>query len=153
ILARVVLSDLQEQWDRRLEECHGDGDKMAALQIGKDREEAAGMRAALGEADFKLWDQEKMLQEANIGKLALTAAETNAIYDLKKKLQQRQWDLDQARLNGEMDEAEINDASDKAYSEFNQQMKTLLGDERYAKSQGVDEGTAADSLRQDLAKV
>src|ERR1041385_9568181 len=32
ILARVVLADLDDDWDRRIEECHGDADKMAALQ-------------------------------------------------------------------------------------------------------------------------
>jgi hypothetical protein len=111
------------------------------------------MRAALGEEGFKLWDQGNMLREANIGKIQLTDSETNALYDLKKKLQQRHWDLEQARLNGEMDDAEINDAYDKAYSEFNQQTKALLGDERYAKSQGLDDGTAATNLQQELAKV
>jgi hypothetical protein len=32
-------------------------------------------------------------------------------------------------------------------------MKSLLGDDRYAKSQGTDAGTAAANLRQDLAKL
>jgi hypothetical protein len=153
ILAQVVLADLDEDWDRRVQACQGDADKMAAVQQGRERDEELGMRAALGEEGFKLWDQEKMLREANIGKIQFTASETNTIYDLKKKLQQRHWDLEQARLKGEMDDAEINDAYDKAYSEFNQQMKTLLGDERYAKLQGLDDDAAATNLRQDLAKV
>jgi hypothetical protein len=157
VLARTVLSELEEDWQTRFEEValksHGDPETMAALHQEQERDTEAQMRAALGEEGFKLWDQGNMLREANIGKLQLTASETNAIYDLKKKLQQRQWDLAQARVNGEMDDAEINDASDKAYSEFNQQMKALLGDERYAKSQGLDDGAAAANLRQDLAKV
>jgi hypothetical protein len=157
VLARVVLAELEEGWQRRFEEgalkSHGDPDTMLALHQEQEKETETEMRAALGEEGFKLWDQANMLREANIGKLQLTASETNAIYDLKKKLQQRQWDLAQARLKGEMDDAEINDASDKAYSEFNQQMKALLGDERYVKSQGLDDGAAAANLRQDLAKV
>lgn len=157
ILARVALSDLDEDWDKRFEDAaetnHGDADAMAALQLEREREEDAGMRAALGEEGYKLWDQKNMLREADIGKLQLTDSETNAIYDLKKKLQQRRWDLDQARLNGEMDDADINDATDKAYAEFNRQMKVLLGDDRYAQSQGLDDGTAAKNLQQDLAKV
>jgi hypothetical protein len=153
ILARVVQADFDEQWDRRVEECGGDADKLAALQIAKERDEEAEMRASLGEEGFKQWDQENMLREANLGKTQLTVSEADSIYGMKKKLQQRRWDLEQARLKGEKDDAEINDASDKAYSEFNEQMKTLLGAERYAKSQGVDSGTAAANLRQDLAKV
>ena len=153
VLARIVLSDLDEGWDRRFEESYGDADTMAALQQEQERDEETEMRAALGEEGYKLWDQEKQLREVNIGKIQFTASETNAVYDLKKKLQQRLRDLEQARLKGEMDDAEISDATDKAYSEFNQQMKALLGDERYAKSQGLDDETAAVNLRQDLAKV
>jgi hypothetical protein len=157
VLARVVLSDFEEDWQKRFDESalksHGDPDTMAALHHEQEKDIEVEMRAALGEEGFKLWDQDNMLREANFGKVRLTASETNAIYDLKKKLQQRQRDLEQARLNGEMDDAEINDASDKAYSEFNQQMKALLGDERYVKSQGVDDGATAANLRQDLAKV
>jgi len=83
----------------------------------------------------------------------LTAAETDSAYDLWKKLQQRELELKKAKLDGEMDEADMTDAHDKAYSEFNQQMKTLLGDERYAKSQQTDSGTAADNLREGFAKA
>lgn len=152
-LARAVLADLEEQWDRRVEEYQGDADKLAALQQERERDQESALRAALGEEGFRLWDQQNLLREASLGKLQLTAAEADALYDLKKQLQQRQRDLEQARVRGEMDDAEINDASDKAYSEFNQQMKALLGDGRYAKSQGQDDGSTAANLRQELAKV
>ena len=157
ILARVVLADLEERWQRRFEEGAlkhpGDPDAMAALHQEQEKDTEAEMRAALGEDGFRQWDQENMLREANIGKIPLTASETNSIYDLKKKLQQRVRELDQARLSGDMDDAQINDASDKAYSEFNQQLKALLGEDRYAESQGSGDGAAVANLRQDLAKV
>jgi hypothetical protein len=157
VLARVVLSDLESGWQMRFEEAalnsHGDPDTMAALHHEQELDTDAQMRATLGDEGFKLWDQAHMLREANVGKVQLTASESDAIYDLKKKLQQRQWDLEQARLNGDMDEAEINDASDKAYSAFNQQMKALLGDARYAQSQGLGDDAAAANLHADLAKV
>ncbi|HLX69977.1 MAG TPA: hypothetical protein VKV04_10160 [Verrucomicrobiae bacterium] len=157
VLARVVQSDLDEQWQKRFEEAgekgHADADSMSRLQLEHDRSEDAEMRAALGEEGFKLWDQEKQLKEVNCGHLQFTTSEADALYDLKKQLQQRQWDLVQARLNGDMDEADANSASDKAYAEFNQQMKSLLGDERYTKSQGLDADSAATNLMFDLAKA
>ncbi len=52
-----------------------------------------------------------------------------------------------------MDEADIAAAHDQAYAEFNRQMKALLGDERYAKSQQTDPDSAAAGLRQDFAKA
>jgi hypothetical protein len=130
---------------------HGNPDALAALHLEQERDTEAQMRAALGEAGFKLWDEEHLLREANIGNTQLTVSEADTIYELKKKLQQRRWDLEQARVEREMDEAEIDDATDKAYSEFNGQMKALLGDERYASSQGQNDGAA--NLQQDLAKV
>jgi hypothetical protein len=157
VLARLVRSDLEESWDKRFEEValktHGDGDAMAALQVEKEKDTEAQMRAALGEEAFKRWDQGNMLREANIGKAELTPSESDAIYELKKNLQRRQWELTEARVKGGMDDAGINEALNKAYSDFNQQMKTLLGDDRYAKSQGLDDGTAAANLRQELTKV
>ena len=92
-----------------------------------------------------------MLREANQGKTQLTASETDAAYDLWKKLKQHELELKQARGKAEMDDADFNDASAKAYSEFNQQMKALLGDERYAKSQQNDDAFVADNLRAQLA--
>ena len=47
----------------------------------------------------------------------------------------------------------MTDAHNQAYAEFNQQMKALLGEEKYAKSQQTDDGTAAANLRQDFAKA
>jgi hypothetical protein len=157
ILARVVMKDLDKGWNKRGAElaikCHGDPGTMAALQLEIDKSRDAEMRAALGEEGFKQWDQENMLREVNQGKIQLTASETGATYDLWKKLQQRQLDLEQAKVEGTMDPADINDATDKAASEFNQQMKALLRDDRYAQSQQTDDGTAAASLKQDLAKA
>ena len=155
VLARVVLADLDKGWNQRGAELavkfHGDPDKMAALQLEIDRNKDTEMRAALGEEGFRQWDQGNMLREVNQGKIQLTAAETDQAYDLWKKVQQRQLDLEQAKAEGTMDPADINDASDKSASDFSQQMKALLGDERYAESQQADDVSTA--LTQDLASV
>jgi hypothetical protein len=157
VLARIVLADLDWAWNKRGGEVslqnHGDPDTMAALKLESAMSLDAEMRAALGEEGFKQWDHENMLREADGGKVPLTAAETDAAYGSWKKLQQRELELKQAMLKGEMDEADASDAFGKAASEFTEQMKALMGEERYAKMQQVDDGTAAESLRQDLAKA
>jgi hypothetical protein len=153
ILARVVQADFAEEWDQRMFDCRRDGNKIAVLQRQRERDEEAEVRAALGEEGYKAWDQENMLREANIGKIQLTATESDTIYELKKKMQRSFWELEEARLKGKMDDAEIEDAYNKAYSGFNERMKALLGDERYGKSQGMDDGAVAANLGQELAKV
>lgn len=157
ILARFALADIEEYWQRHAEEVatstRGDPEIMSKLQLEQDRQRDAEMRAALGDEAFKQWDQRNMLREAISGKIQLTAAENDAVYDLKKALQARQRELDEARLAGKLDDATINTAMEKALSELNLQMKALLGEERYAQSQGLDPATAAENLQRDLAKV
>jgi hypothetical protein len=110
------------------------------------------MRAALGEEGFKRWDVKKMLWEAMSTEVTVTSSESDAIYAAKKKLEQRELELEQAKVKGSMDDAAINDAEDKAYAEYNQQLKAVLGDDRYAKSQQLDDAFAARNLRYTLTR-
>jgi hypothetical protein len=152
-LALVARVDFEVQWESRFEACRGDRDKLAAVQLDMDMSKDVEMRAALGDAGFKQWDQNSMLWEAMSTEVEVTASEIDAIYALKKKLQQRELELEQASVKGTMDDAEINNSQDKAYSEYNQELKAVLGEDRYAKSQQLDDDTAAAQLHQDLAKA
>lgn len=155
VLARVALEDLEKRQNEHSAEvskkCYGDPDTLAALQLQFDKGLDAQMRAALGDAGFKQWDLANMLREADSGKVQLTDAETDAAYGLWKKLQEQQLDLEQAKVDGTMDPADISDAIEKTASAFNQQMKDLLGADRYAQSQEIDDGTAG--LQQELAGI
>ena len=151
VLGRVARVDFEAQWESRFDDCHGDMDKLAGVQLKMSLSKDAEMRAALGEKDFKQWDQGNMLWEAMSTKVDVNPTEADAIYDLKKKLQQRQLELEQGRLKGTMDDAEINHATDAAYAEFNQKMRDVLGDARFAKSQQIDDAFATDTLRHELA--
>ena len=152
MLALVAREDFEAQWDGRFKKCGSDRDKLAAVQLEMDLSKDTQMRAALGDAGFKQWDQANMLWEAMNTRVDVTPAEAGELYGLKKKLQQRELELEQAKANGTMDDAEIDDASDKAHSEYNRQMKSLLGDDRYAKSQQTDDAFAAGNLQYSLAK-
>jgi hypothetical protein len=157
ILARVVWADLDKGWTKHATEIaleyHGDPDAMAALQLETDKSKDAEMRAALGEEGFLQWDHQNMLREVSQTKIELTPAETDQAYDLWKKRQQRQLDLQQAQMNATMDPADVADATEKAEAEYAQQIKAMLGDERYAKLQQTDDASAAADLRQNVAKA
>jgi hypothetical protein len=152
-LALVARVDFDLQWESRFQACGGDRGKLAAVQLDMDLSKDAEMRAALGEAGFKQWDQKNMLWEAMSIAVDVTPSERGAIYALKKKLQQRELELEKAQVNGTMDGAEIDAAQDKAYSEYNQQLKDALGEERYAKSQQLDDAFASGNLKYTLAKA
>ncbi len=153
VLGRVARVDFEVEWDSRFEAHWGDMARMAAVQLEMNLSKDVEMRAALGEEDFKRWDQDYMLWEAMSTKVEVTGPEGEALYGYKKTLQQRMLELDKARLDGSMDEAEINDAINAAYEGFNERMRALLGDERYAKSQQIDEAFVADNFRHQLAKA
>jgi len=153
LLALVARVDFEMQWDSRFEECRGDMDKLAAVQLELNLRKDAEMRAALGEEGFRKWDQKNMLWEAMSTEVDVSASEAAAMYDLKKKLQQRQFEVEQARLKGTMDDVEIGEAYDKAYMEYNQQLRTVLGDDRYARSQQIDKAFVSDIFRHELAKA
>ncbi len=153
ILARIALTDFEARWDDRFEAVKGDMTKTAALQLEKERGKDSAMTEALGEEGFRVWDRNYMLWEAMSTPVAVNPAEAEAIYALKKSLQRHNLDLEQARLDGTMDEAAINAANDKAYAEHFRRLTQILGDERYAISQQLDEAFTADLLRNRLARA
>jgi hypothetical protein len=153
ILALVARVDFEVQWDARFKQCRGDMAKLAAVQLEMNKSKDAAMIAALGPDGFKQWDQKYQLWEAMSTKVEVSPAETDAIYALKKKLPQSQFDVEQARLDRTMDDAQINEAYDKAYSEYYANLKGILGDDRYAKSQQLDDAFVGGNLRHELAAV
>ncbi len=153
VLARVALADFEASWDTRLAACKGDMARSAAVQLEMTMSKDAAMRAALGEEGFRQWDQGCMLWEAMSTPVNVNPDEADAIYALKKKLQQRNNELELARLKGTLDEAAINAASDQAYGDYYRQLNAVLGEERYAKSQQLDDAFTSDILRHQLAQA
>lgn len=153
LLARVALLDFQHEWQARFDACHGVTDRLQQVQLEMELSKDAAMKAALGEAAFRAWDQKCMLWEAMSSAVDVTPTEASTIYGLKKALQQRQHEVEQARLNGQMDDAQINQAYDQAYAQFYAQLKDVLGEQRYNQSQQLDDHFVADNLRSQLASL
>ena len=153
VMALVARVDCDVAWERRFAECRGDMNKLAAVQLKMNMSRDAEMRAALGDEGYKQWDTKYKLWEAMSTEVPVTPAEAERIYSLKKKLQQSQFTVEQARLDGKMDDASISEAYDRTYADFYQQLKDVLGDERYAKSQQLDADFVAGNLKYTLASV
>jgi len=155
ILARIVQADLDAAWTKRSAaialKSHGDPATMMALQLEVDKSLDNEMRSALGEEGFREWDRANMQREANSGHIEMTGSEADESYKLWKALQKRQLDIREAKLKGDLDEAGLNDEYAKAMAEFGDQMKALLGSDRYAQSQQTDASASVAALKQDLA--
>ncbi len=157
VLARVVMKDLDQRWNKRAAELtlktRGDPEALTALNLEIERSRDADMRDALGAEGFKEWDTENMHREVDTGKVEFSPSETDAAYALWKKLRQRDLELRELKYQGKIDEAGAGEAYAKDVAEFQRQMKTLLGDERYADTQAVGPRAAAANLRQEVAKA
>lgn len=157
VLARVVMKDLDQRWNKRAAELtlktRGDAEALTALNLEIERSRDADMRDALGEDGFKQWDTENMRREVDTGKVEFSPAETDAAYALWKKLRLRDLELRELKHQGKIDEAGAGEAYAKDVAEFQRRMKSLLGDERYAETQAVGPRAAAANLQQDLAKA
>jgi hypothetical protein len=158
VLARLVQADFDERWQKRADELQQkynrgdvDADALSALEDEHEREQEKELRSALGEDGFKEWDRENTLGSLNLRSVKLSAAETNSIYALQKDLQRRFQELEQLRRKGDVDEADFAELQSKAQSSFDERLKTLLGDDRYAATQGTDDNSG--ELRRSLKNL
>ncbi len=89
VVARMVLAELDEGSQKRFDEAALDSrvnpDALAALHLEQEKDTEEQMRAALGEAGFKQWDQARLLREANIGKILLTGYFSGFTYRFEEK--------------------------------------------------------------------
>jgi hypothetical protein len=143
VIAQVAITDFADRWRMREDELQREiksglagPDAFERLAQGRQEAEEEELRKALGEDGFKKWDTENTLHGMNL-KINLTAAETNALYTLQKKLRETLADLAKKRTAGQMDDADFGQAENKAQKDFDDEMKALLGNDRYAEAQGM----------------
>lgn len=155
LLADFARADIDVAWEKELAQRERDArpDERDSLQLGREMARIAALRSALGEEGFRQWDRTRLVREAIDDRIEVSAAEADAIYALKQDLRQRQFELEKARTKGAMDDATVEDASSKLHSEFNDRMRSLLGQERFATAQGLGDDSRAANLREDLGKV
>ena len=155
VLAGLVASDFENRWDKQRREMErryqrgelGD-DWLARYELQHGEELEMEMRAALGDAGFRQWDKGNILRDYDLDALNLYPSETDTLYQLRKDLAGKQHDLEVARQNGELDNADYSEQQDALQKENDQQFKALLGDDRYAAMQNPDtEGEMRRSLK------
>ena len=155
-LGEIAAADFESRWQQRLRDAqrrynHGEltDNAMALLRLQHDDAEEAELRTTLGPDGFARWDRENMLRAFDRSMLNLSSADTESLYRFCKDLQRRQHDAEQARLEGTMDEGDADRQAAAAQGEYEHQLKTLLGADRYATVQN-DNNPEAGKLRRQL---
>jgi len=155
-LGEIAAADFESRWQQRLLEAqrrynHGEltDNALALLRLEHDAEEEADLRATLGPDGYARWDHENTLRAFDRSKLNLSPNDTESLYKLCKELQRQQRDSERARLEGTMDEGDADRKAGDAQSQYDQQLKALLGNDRYAAVQ-KDNDPGSGGLRRQL---
>jgi len=158
VIARLAIADFEDRWQSRQAQAQEsynrgdlDADGLAALAIQHDIEQENALRATLGEQAFRDWDASRLFQQFNLSNISLTTSETNSLYELSANHRQQLRDLEKARQDNEIDQATFNADQAKVDADFQKQVRTLLGDERYGALHGTD--PAVGDLRRSLRGV
>lgn len=145
VIARLAIADFEDRWQSRqarAQEAYNrgdlDADGLAALARQHDIEQETDLRARLGEDAYREWDAARLFQQFNLSDLNLTAGETNSLYDLAAGLRQHLRELEKARAENQIDQATFNSEQAEAETNFQNQVRTLLGDDRYGAIHGTD---------------
>jgi hypothetical protein len=158
VIARLAVADFEDRWQARqaqAQEAYHRGDLdsegLAALAQQHDLEEENDLRAKLGDDAFRRWDQERLFQQFNLSNMTLTTAETNSLYELAANHRVLLRGVEKARLQDQMDQATYDAEQAKAQTDFEKQLRALLGDGRYGALRG--ESPTVGDLRRSLRGV
>jgi len=153
LVAAVAAADFEDRWQNRLRNLRrqiesGDApeDAEAQFNLQHDQEQENAMRAVLGDTAFRQWDREKVLADID-PKLNLSEAEADILYQSLKRLARDRHDLEQARQNGEIDEADFSRQQAEMQAEHDRQLQASLGADRYADVKAVPDENIANWKR------
>jgi hypothetical protein len=145
VVARLALADFDDRWQARQSEAQQaynrgdvDADALAALDVQHDVEQESYLQSVLGPEAFRQWDENRLFQQFNLAGLGLTPAESNSLYGLTANLRDRQRALNLAKLQNQVDQAALEAGLQAAQTNFDQAVRTLLGDQRYGALHGTD---------------
>jgi len=139
VLAELVAADFNNKWstrqrdfDRRYWQGRENNASRMRFEQQRDTELEQAIRSTLGEQAFVAWDKPKILGPLNAEKLNLPPADEDALYRIQKNWNRFNVELQRQQLAGEIGADEFARQFATAQSEYEQQCRTLLGDDRYA---------------------
>jgi hypothetical protein len=160
LVADVVAADFDDRWQKRMRDMQkqfdlGDVDEIALEQFyaSHDVEQERELRTTLGEEGFLRWDRERILRDYDPAGLKLSSAESDALYQLRKDLDRQRRDLDAARRKGDVSEIDVEKQSETSSAQFDQQLKALLGEDRYALLPNAENDPNLGQLRRNLRSI
>lgn len=159
IIADVAVANFEARWHNLAEENQKKFDRgeidQAALtrfDLEHDAEQEKELRAELGDEGYHHWDETRLLADFNRAGVQLSADESEQLYALRKELDRNRLDLDLARHDGNVTDADAASRSEAMYAQYNQQLLKALGRDRYAQIQSGS-NTGMGDLKRNLQGI
>lgn len=154
VIAQVASAKFEDRWhalalENQKKFDRGEIDQAALTGFDLDHDEAREkeMRAALGDEAFRRWDQARELGDLDRSGVQLSSDESDQLYEMRKDLDRKRLELDKARHEGKLTDEDAASQSQALYTQYNQQLLKLLGDDRYAQMQNGGDTGASDLAR------
>jgi hypothetical protein len=156
VIAEVATANFEDHWHALALENQKKFDRgeinqaaLSGFDLQHDEEREKAMRAALGDEGFRRWDQTRELADLDRSGVQLSDDESGKLYEMRKNLARKQLELDKARVQGTLTDAETASQSSALFTQYNQDLLKFLGDDRYVQMQnGGDTGIS--ELKQNL---
>ena len=157
VLATLIREDFDRRWQARQEEMQkkymagtADADALAAFALEHDIRLEEETRAALGEEAYRRWDMERILQGLNLTNVTLSDSERDAVYDLERRKREEARAAEKDKLEGKIDQANMEARQRAAEEQANQRLRALLGEQRAATLQGAAVDDTLGNLKRSL---
>lgn len=146
----LVVSALLEGFHRRWDQRSAELDKKYSpkpvpereyveLARERDAEQVRELKAALGEAGYRAWDQERTLRLVNSTGIPLSVGEADEIYRLQKEFDEEHRELQMAMEDGVADMADAGTLQAQAQAGLNRKLEQLLGRQRLEEMRGLSD--------------
>jgi hypothetical protein len=159
IIADVAAANFEDRWHRladanqkKFDRGEIDQATLTRFDFQHDSEQEKELRAELGEEGYHLWDQTRVLADFDRAGVQLSADESEQLYALRKELDRNRLDLDLARHDGKVKDAEAATQNEGLYAQYNQQLLKVLGRDRFAQTQNSGD-TGVGELKRNLQGV
>jgi hypothetical protein len=125
--------------------------EMLAVAREGEAERIRELKAAMSEDGYRAWDREKTLSRVTMGRIRMTADESERVYQLQKAFEDRDRALKMAQEDGTTDPATAQAEYDQAQKQLDHDMEALLGKDRTTSMHGASDPVADVARRfQDL---
>src|ERR1041384_2962784 len=137
VLVNLVVAEFTRQWRDQMKQLNrkasaGEIDNEQRQEFFSGRQDAIGKAVAeiLGQDGFIHWDKQRLLMKAHAQDYKLTAAESDALYQIEKEHEDRNLELNALLSDGEIDPLTCDEQRRKCEEQYQRDRSKFVTEDR-----------------------